>query len=307
MKIKTRRYYIYYLVKAGFFLLSLIPLRISLRIADTAGKIVFRYLKKYRNIAIENLRGHLPEECGKAEAVAEGMFRNLAKNGAEWVKLYTMPPRDLGKIVTSSKGFHHLDRVLKKGKGALVLGFHFGNWELLGIYLRHRGYAGSLVARRIYFHKYDRFIVDLRNKFSAETIYRDESPRKMLRLLKQGNILGIVPDQDMSAVEGVFVDFFGEKALTPVAPVKLAMAAGTSIVPIFVVRKPDDTNMVVVEEPIEVLRQKGDNGEAVKKFTQEWTSLLEKYVKMYPEQWVWLHRRWKTRPGDARQKEKIRG
>jgi KDO2-lipid IV(A) lauroyltransferase len=115
----------------------------------------------------------------------------------------------------------------------------------------------------------------------------------MLKILKHGGILGIVPDQDVDSVDGVFVDFFGKEAYTPTAPVKLAMAAKTQIVPIFVVRKKDNTHKLVVEKPIDVLR--GDEKEEdIRRYTQAWTSLLEKYVRKYPQQWVWVHKRWKT-------------
>lgn len=301
MKIKTRRYYLYYLIRVAFFLLSLIPLKISLFIADVLGKAGFRFLGKYRDTAISNLDEVFGGDRELNREIAEGVFRNFAKNGAEWVKLSSMDPRKLGEIVTEDEGLEHLDAVLAEGNGAVVMGFHFGNWELLGLYLRHKGYPGSLVARRIYFHKYDKIITRLRNRFDAPVIYRDESPKKMLKVLRSGKILGIVPDQDVDSIEGVFVDFFGKPAFTPVAPVKMAMAARTKIVPVFVIRKKDNTHKLVVEKPIDP-SSGGRTEEDIKKYTQQWSSLLEKYVRKYPEQWVWIHERWKTK---ATREEKI--
>jgi len=297
MKIKTRRYYIYYALKTGLFALSLLPLGVGLFIADMLGKIGFRILGKYRNITLDNLNNFYGPDTVANRKIAEKVFSNILKNGAEWVKLYSMPQKNLDSVITEFEGLGHLDEVLSSGKGALVLGFHFGNWELLGMGLRYKGYPGSLVGRRIYFHKYDKLIVRMRMRFDAKTIYRDESPRRMLMELKRGRILGIVPDQDVDSIDGVFVDFFGQKAFTPTAPVKIAMAAGTKVVPIFVVRKKDNTHRMVVEKPIDVLA--GDRTEEdVFRYTQEWTKLLEKYVRDYPEQWVWMHRRWKTRLPD---------
>ena len=293
MKVKTRRYYFYYLLKTLLFFISFIPLKASLVIADFLGKAAFRLLGKYRNIAVSNLDAVFSDDHESNLCIAEGVFTNFAKNGAEWIKLSGIDPRELNSIVTEDEGLEYLDDVLSKGNGALVLGFHFGNWELLGLYLRYKGYPGALVAKRIYFHKYDKFITRMRGRFDAPVIYRDESPKKMLKILKGGGILGIVPDQDVDSVDGVFASFFGKEAYTPTAPVKLAMAAKTQIVPIFVVRKKDNTHKLVVEKPIDVLKGDGKE-EDVKRYTQAWTSLLEKYVRKYPQQWVWVHERWKT-------------
>ncbi|MGB2600612.1 MAG: lysophospholipid acyltransferase family protein [Candidatus Omnitrophota bacterium] len=294
MKIKTRRYYIYYLIRVAFFLLGLIPLKIGLFIADVLGRMAFSFLKKYRETAVSNLDDVFGNDHQSNLEITEGVFRNFAKNGAEWIKLSSMDPGKISSIVTEDEGFEHLDAVLSEGNGAVVLGFHFGNWELLGLYSRYKGYPGTLVARRIYFHKYDKIISRMRQRFDAPVIYRDESPKKMLKVLKSGNILGIVPDQDVDSIDGIFVDFFGKPAFTPVAPVKIAMAAKTKIVPIFVVRKKDNTHKVVVEKPIDP-SSGGRDKEDIKRYTQQWSSLLEKYVRQYPEQWVWIHERWKTK------------
>ena len=296
MKIKTRRYYIYYLLKVLVFFVNLIPLRVSLAVADFLGKMAFRVVPRYGKMTVANLDAVFNDDHESNIRIANRVFANLAKNGAEWIKFSSLDPKKIDKLVTEFHGSEYLDDVLSGGKGAVVLGFHFGNWELLGLYLRYKGYDGALVARRIYFHKYDKFIARLRQRFGARIIYRDESPKKMLKELKQGRVLGVVPDQDVDSVDGVFVNFFGKPAYTPVAPVKLAMAAGTKLVPVFVVRKQDNTHKLIVEKPID-LPPENNTEEDIKRYTQLWSSLLEKYVREYPEQWVWLHSRWKTKAG----------
>jgi len=293
MKIKTRRYHIYYWAKFFLGVGSLIPLRVSLPIASFLGKVASRVVPKYRQIAVDNLNMVFSDNQAENVKIAENVFSNLAKNGAEWVKLSVMDPKEFDRVVTETEGLERLDKVLAAGRGAVVLGFHFGNWEMLGFALRSRGYPGALVARRIYFHKYDKFVNRLREKFDARVIYREESPKRMLRELKSGGVLGILADQDIDSVGGTFVDFFSKKAYTPQAPVKIAMAAKTQIVPIFIVRKKDNTHKLVVEDVIDVTGCENTE-ENVTHFTQGWTSLLEKYVRKYPEQWVWMHRRWKT-------------
>jgi Kdo2-lipid IVA lauroyltransferase/acyltransferase len=293
MKIKTRRYYVYYALATGLFVARFIPLYILLYLAEGVGSLGFRFLKKYRETALSNLDMVFPNNGEANIGIARRVFVNFVKNGAEWVKLLSMGAGDVKKMIPEVRGRENLDEVLAGGKGALVMGFHFGNWELLGIGLRVFGYPGALVARRIYFDRYDNIITGMRGRFDARVIYRDESPKKMLMELKKGNVLGIVPDQDVDSIDGVFVDFLGFPAYTPTAPVKIASAAGTSIVPIFVIRGSKGRHAMVIEKPIHVPERIKDK-EEIKIYTQKWSDILESYVREYPEQWVWVHKRWKT-------------
>lgn len=294
-KIKYRRYYFYYLLKVAIFVVSLLPLRVSLAIADLLGKLAFAVLPKYRRIAVYNLNEALGPDEARNTGIVRKLFSNLVKNGAEWIKLVSVDPSDLGKIVTEAEGLENLDEALSGGKGAIVLAFHFGNWELTGMYLRYRGYPGQTIVRRLYFHKYDKLINRVRKHFDVHVIYRDESPKKMLKVLKANGIMGIVPDQDIDSIDGTFVDFFGRPTYTPTAPVKLAMVSGAKMVPVFIVRKPDGTHKLMADKVIDV-PPGARSEEDVRKYTQEWTGVLEKYVRKYPDQWVWVHERWKTQP-----------
>ncbi len=295
MKIKTRRYYIYYALRLALFLSRLLPLKFLLWAAEGLGRLAFRFAGKYRDTAVFNLDRVFPDRRGSNVKTAERVFVNFVKNGVEWIKLLYMKPSGVSGIIEGVRGKEHLDEVMSGGRGAVVLGFHFGNWELLGVGMKVLGYPGACVVRRIYFEKYDSMIVGMRERFGARVIYRDESPKKMLAELRQGNVLGIVPDQDVDSIDGVFVDFFGKPAHTPTAPVKIASTAGTSIVPVFVVRGDNDKHTIVMEKPIRVPEKIRDKDE-IRRYTQQWSDLLEKYAREYPEQWVWVHKRWKTAP-----------
>ena len=127
----------------------------------------------------------------------------------------------------------------------------------------------------------------------VNVIYRDESPRKILKVLKENRIVGIVADQDVESVEGVFVDFFGHPAYTPAGPAALARASGASLIPVLIMRE-NGKHSLVVEKPIE-LADTGDKEKDLVENTRRWSSVIESYIRKYPEQWVWLHRRWKTK------------
>ncbi len=294
MKFKFRRYYLYYLGRFFALIFYIIPLGIGLRIAKILGRIAFWALPRYRNITIENLRIAFGGEKSEAEirTIARKVFENLGKNAVELVNFPKINKRNFRKFVRL-KNRAALDRAFEKGKGVIIITAHFGNWELLAAGFRLEGYPGVTVGRKIYFDRYDRFLNDLRKTHDVQVIYRDESPRKMLKVLKDNRILGIVADQDMDAVEGVFVDFFGHPAYTPTGPAALAKASGASLVPAIIVRK-NGRHVLMVEEAVE-LADTGDKEKDLVENTRRWSSVIESYIRRYPEQWVWMHRRWKTK------------
>ncbi|MBN1353275.1 MAG: lysophospholipid acyltransferase family protein [Candidatus Omnitrophica bacterium] len=298
MKIKTRRYYIYYILKIGGFFIAVFPLRIGLFMATVVGRLIFIFGKKERRTAIDNLRNSFPEKSEtEIRDIAISVFINLCKNGVEWVNMhYKLNAGNIDRWVTV-EGRDIVDRALSRGNGVLMLASHFGNWELIPVYFLLKGYYGGVIARRIYFKGYDNFISGLRTSKGAIVVYRDESPKKILKILKNNGIVGILADQDVDSVDGVFVDFFGRKAYTPKAPVALAMASGAALIPCFMIREKNG-HRLIVEKPIEIV-EKTDKEDTIKLNTQAWSQIIERYIRKYPEQWVWIHRRWKTAPHET--------
>ncbi len=298
MKFKFRRYYLYYLGRCFAFIFYIIPLNVGLYIAKLAGQIAFLVLVPYRNIAIENLRYAFGSEKSEAEirAIARKVFENLAKNAVEMVNFPKINERNSRKFVTL-KNRENLDKAFARGKGVIIITAHFGNWEMLAAGFRLEGYPGVTIGRKIYFDKYDKYLNYLRKTHDVNVIYRDDSPRKMLKVLKENRILGIVADQDVDAVEGVFVDFFGHPAYTPAGPAALAAATGAALVPALILRD-DGHHTLIVEEQIE-LADTGDKEKDLIENTKRWSTVIESYIRKYPEQWVWMHRRWKTKKAQA--------
>lgn len=295
MKIKTRRYYLYYLACIGVLLINIIPLRLGLYMAGLAGGVIFSVLSKERKRTLDNLRSAFPEKSGaEIEKIARKVFSNLCKNAVELASFRKLTARTLDKWATSDDAYGKINRILSNGKGVIMLASHVGNWELISAYFTLRGYCGTVIARRIYFYKYDNFINKLRGHVGVGVIYRDDSPKKILRVLKRNEMLGILADQDVDSVDGVFVDFFGRPAYTPKAPIALALASGAPIVPCFMIRE-KSRHRLVLEEPMEI-EEKSDRQETIEFNTQKWSSIVESYIRRYPEQWVWMHRRWKTKP-----------
>ncbi|MFA5146128.1 MAG: lysophospholipid acyltransferase family protein [Candidatus Omnitrophota bacterium] len=293
MKFKYRRYYLYYLARVAAAIFSLLPVRMGLLLATLIGRAAFFVLVKYRAIAIENLERAFGAGKTKREVrrIARQVFENLCKNGIELVNLPKMSRSDIDRIVRV-ENIDVIDSALRENKGIVVLTGHIGNWDLLAVTIRVKGYQGVVIGKRIYFEKYDRFLNGLRKKHDVRIIYRDESPKKILRALKDNWIVGILGDQDVDSVDGVFVDFFGRRAYTPAGPVLLAKASGAALIPAFIIRR-NGCHTLVIEKPIE-LADTGDKKADLVTNTQRWSDVVETYIRRYPEQWVWIHRRWKT-------------
>jgi len=296
MKFKLRRYYLYYLGRVFAFIVYLIPLRVGLWIAGLLGTAAFHLSGKYGRITIENLRAAFGSEKteGEIRAIAMKVFQNIAKNAVEMVNFPKINASNLDRFVRMENA-QILDEGYRKGKGILVLTAHIGNWELMALTLRVKGYPGVTIGKKIYFHKYDRYLNMLRRVHDVNVIYRDESPKNMLKVLKKNWIVGIVADQDIDSIDGVFVNFFGRPAYTPAGPVVLARVSGAALIPVFIVRE-NGRHVLKVEKPIE-LADTGDKEKDVINNTQKWSDVIELFVKRYPDQWVWMHRRWKTKKG----------
>lgn len=294
MRIKTRRYYIYYVARVCAFLIYLLPIRFASRLAGLLGKLGYEVLQKSKRETLKNLRAAFKDKSDKEIAeIAKGVFSNVARSVAEYISVSKITKKNIDLWIRPY-GLEKVDKALALGKGLIVLTAHIGNWEFVGAYLKAKGYEGAVIARRIYFYKYNDYLVKLRLIHDLTTLYRDRSPREAMRLLRENKILGMLADQDIGSIDSVFVNFFGRQTYTPTAPVKIAMVNGTPILPCYMIRKKDKYDFIV-ENPI--YAEKGEKEEeAVRFYTQQWTNVLESYIRRYPEQWVWMHSRWKTKP-----------
>jgi len=294
MKFKIRRYVLYYLARCLAFLVYIIPVSIALTLADIIGLLAFWVARKYAKITLENLRSVFGTEKTDKEIrrIAIQVFKNIAKNAVELVRFPKISKANIDSLL-KFEGREILDRELLRGKGIVVVTGHIGNWEMMAITLRIKGYPGVAVGKRIYFHKYDEYLNNLRRYHDVNIVYRDDSPRKILKVLKSNGIVGIVADQDVDSVEGVFIDFLGRKAYTPAGPAVLAKATGASLVPVVMIRD-GSKHRLIVNEPIELV-DTGNREADVVANTQRWSYVLESYIRKYPDQWVWMHRRWKTK------------
>src|SRR4030067_1114293 len=289
-----------YIVVVVFLrILALLPYRIASDTGGYIGRLGYLLDKRHRSVALENLSRAFPgKDKEDIIRIAKKVFENLGRSVAEFIHIASHPPdtvkRMLNKWVTI-EGQDYVNNGIMNNNGIIYLGGHFGNWELLGQVLSTNKCTFNVIARPIDNHRLNRIIISLRSVLGANVLLKKGVLRETLRVLKKGGAVGILLDQNSSKEEGVFVDYFGQPAATSKGLALIAMKSGASVIPVFIVRENTYRHRAFYLPEIEIKRT--DNLESdVLTYTQEFTTIIESFVRDHPEQWFWMHRRWKTRP-----------
>lgn len=265
------------------------------RWAEWLGTLAFLALARQRRRTLEHLRLALGSELSRdrIREIARGTFQSLAMSGIECLRLeHVGAERILERI--EIQGWEHVEDARKGGRGGIFVTGHLGNWELCAVYVALRGLPMNVVARRIYVEALDDQLVSMRSRMGVRTLYRDQSMRSMLRCLQRNEFLGILPDQDVRRIGGIFVEFFGRLAYTPVGPALLALASGAPLLLARDIRQ-GIRHRITVDPPVYADRDAPREAE-VRRLVSLYTRRLEEFVREHPEQWVWMHRRWRTKP-----------
>jgi KDO2-lipid IV(A) lauroyltransferase len=282
-------------IAAFFRVLGMVPPPWASRLSHFMGLFFFHVDKKHRNIALSNLTRAFAAEKRPHEIkkIAEQVFKNLALVLFEIGWSLSLTKTDLLAYISIS-GVSRIREALKKGKGLLVFTAHAGNWELLPVLSALMDYKVSILFRPLDFPPLNQFFLDTRSRFGAKMIATKHSMRKILSNLKQGEIIGILMDQNVDWYEGVFVDFFGRRACTNKGLALIALKTETPVLPIFLVREKTGFRVEIGEE-IPLIKT-GDKTKDIESNTQQYNDVIEAFVRRYPDQWFWVHQRWKTRP-----------
>ena len=277
----------------GFFV-SRLPRSIVLTVGGRLGALIFWLAPQQRELACQQLRCSLglSDEC-RIRAIVKQCFENLGKTVLEFMQFPRMNLKHIQQYV-SFEGVQHAEQALAEGKGAIILTGHFGNWELLAAGISATIAPLTPIVRTLRSPRLNALVSSYRERAGYATIDRDTGIRHALRCLKRNELLGIVADVD-THVSGVFVDFFGKPAYTPYSPVAIALKTGAAILPTFIVRQPDGSHRAIIEPPL-ALQQTDVKEKDLVINTQKFTKIIESYIRRYPTQWIWMHRRWKTQP-----------
>ena len=258
-------------------------------------KVLFATAKGERQKTIRHLSLAFGREKNKEEIerLARCVFEHFTTAFVDFVRIDDFVAREFRGIV-SCEGFEYLEEAFKMKKGVIALTAHFGNWELLGAYVVHRGIPLRVVGTALEDPRLDEMLVSARNRAGYSNIARGKDTKEILRALQQGDVLGMLIDQD-TRVAGVFVDFFGIPAHTPSGPALLARKYNVPIVPIFMWLKEDLSYQLECFPPIDLSRT-DDAAHDLQVNTQKCSDAYERIIRRHPEQWAWMHKRWKTRP-----------
>jgi len=260
--------------------------------------IGFNLTIRQRRIAKESLniafRGK--KSAQEIRQIIKKCFYNFGKGMVEM--LYYMSHPQLIDEKVSFEGLEHVDSALKEGRGIIAVTAHFGNFPLMMLAFAHRKYKVSCVIRPTRDEGVEAFLHQKRNQVGLKTVYakpRRHTATEALKVLRNNEILFIPIDQNFGSDGGVFVDFFGQKAATAPGPIVFANRTKAPIIPMFIVHEEGDKHKVIIEKPLE-LTEGRDEKETIFINLTKLTQLIEAYIRKYPYEWAWMHRRWKSKP-----------
>ena len=290
----------YVIARSLLALLSALPLRLALAAGSTLGRLGYYLSSRLRRSGTRNLELAFPElDAHRREELLRGAFKSLGRQLGVFSHFGKARPESLQALI-ECEGLEHLAAAEKSGRGVILFTGHIGAWELSSFGLSLFGHPLSFLVRRIDNSRIEGLIDRSRTRQGNRTIDKRSAAREMLQLLQAGETLGILVDLNTLDREGIFVDFFGRPASTTFVLAKLALRTGALVLPVFAPWDEKRQRFILkIDKPLD-FTSTGDEQEDVRRFTQLFTGVVEKYVRLYPDQWLWIHRRWKTRPpGEA--------
>ena len=276
--------------------IRLLPRGVARAIGAGIGAIAFRELGRLRQVGTRNLELAFPEmTAADREEILRSEYRNLGFLLAEFCKMPTYTPESASRFIRY-EGLENYLTARERGKGVLVLTGHLGAWELSSFYHSLMGMPMGMVIRRLDNPLVDAFVNRVRCLHGNRVIHKDDFARGLISSMREGETVGILMDTNMTPPQGVFVPFFGVEACTASGMARIAARTGAAVVPGFLLWEETEGRYVLrFGKEVEVV-DTGDAEQDAVTNTAAFTAAIERYIRGYPEQWLWLHRRWKTRP-----------
>lgn len=282
----------YLLIRVFAFALNLLPIGFAYWFARMAALLAYDGLRIRRQVTLDNLQLVLGKERERAQLIQIGRlaYQHIGMSFIEMLLTKTLCGK-MNRLVDLT-GNSTLKRYLARGRGLIVVAAHFGSWEMIGAASAAGNITITGVAAMLANPYVDAFINRARNRLGMETVPLTASAKQLVACLKEGKTIGLVADQNAGA-KGVFVDFFGRPASTPRGPAQLALKYRAPMVAVMMLRTSPGHYRTVIKE-VEVRED-----DTVRSLTQRYTKILEENIRQCPEQYFWMHRRWKTRPEEG--------
>jgi KDO2-lipid IV(A) lauroyltransferase len=273
-----------------------LPRPLARALGVTLSWIVYLLHPRLRRVGVRNLALAFPDKSPRERArILRGEFTSLGRHFAELCHFPQYTLGNVGKVVVYD-GFENYERAFARGQGVLLISAHFGAWELSAFTHSLHGHRTHLVMRPMDNPYLDRMIRGYRTMHGNTTVDKDDFVRGLLVAMKAGEAVALLLDTNMTPPQGVFVDFFGIPACTASGAARIALRTDAVVVPTFNVWDPGLRKYRLRFDPAVNLIRTRDNEADIVANTQLFTRIIEDYVRQYPDQWLWVHRRWKTRP-----------
>ena len=275
--------------------MSYIPFRVAQEIGKMTGLFAYLIPNNRKTVAYENIRASFGSDLSEADAkkLLRKVYMHFGQMLFEIPHIFRLDLRNLNRYMMI-EGEENLRQAWKRGKGVLFLTAHLGNWEFMSAVGSLYFGNTAVVARRSDSASVDRVINELRSRFGAEIIPPQGAMRPLIMALKHNKMIGILLDQNVDWYQGAFIPFLGRWACTNKGLALLARKTGTPVIPVFAVRDGNGRHRMVFEKEIE-LRKTGDKIRDIEDNTALFNGMIERYVRKHPDQWLWFHRRWKTK------------
>lgn len=286
---------IYKLLKLLIYWVGRMPLSMANFCADALGLVWFMMDKRHRTITLANLEKAFEGQMTDSQIRQTGkqVFKNIARILFEVAWSCRFDKETLLSHFTI-KGIEHVKKAHAKGRGVIVVTCHMGNFELLITAIEETGFPGYAIYRKLDFKPLERLILTIRQRFGVTMVPVRGAARKIDAILRKGGVVGTLLDQNVDWYQGVFVDFFGRPACTNSGLAVLAMRTKAPVLPMYTMRK--NKEFLIEFLPEIPLEDTGDQIKDLENNTQNYTSAIEAMVRRYPDQYFWVHNRWKTKP-----------